>query len=304
MKRVVVTGASGFIGQHCLSMLNEKGYDVHAVSTKSLTQKNVQWHQINLLNIDEVRSVMGRVKPSHLLHLAWCTTPGTYWTSPENLNWLKASIDLVLEFKRTNGERVVLAGTCAEYDWQFGYCSEKVTPLIPKSLYGVCKNSLHNVIHSYSALVSLSAAWGRIFFLYGPHENPSRLVASVINHMLDGIPAKSTHGEQIRDFLYVEDVASAFVNLLDCKVSGAVNIASGEPVKIKKVIHEIAEIIGRPDLVSLGSVSAPENDPLLLLADTTRLKDEVNWKPANNLSDGLQKTVDWWRKKKKYDFEN
>jgi len=153
-------------------------------------------------------------------------------------------------------------------------------------------------------LVSLSAAWGRIFFLYGPHENPSRLVASVINHMLDGIPAKSTHGEQIRDFLYVEDVASAFVNLLDCKVSGAVNIASGEPVKIKKVIHEIAEIIGRPDLVSLGSVSAPENDPLLLLADTTRLKDEVNWKPANNLSDGLQKTVDWWRKKKKYDFEN
>jgi nucleoside-diphosphate-sugar epimerase len=119
--------------------------------------------------------------------------------------------------------------------------------------------------------------------------------------MLDGTPAKSTHGEQIRDFLFVEDVASAFVHLLDCEVNGAVNIASGEPLKIKKVVGEIAEIMGRPDLVRLGAIPAPENEPSLLVADTTRLTQEVNWTSSNTLRDGLEKTVDWWRKEKKDD---
>src|SRR5687768_13010953 len=103
MKRVMVTGANGFIGRHSLSILNEKGYEVHALSSAGGKQKDVHWHQVNLLNTDEVKSVMAHVQPSHLLHFAWCTTPGIYWTSPENLDWLKASIDLVQEFRRVKG---------------------------------------------------------------------------------------------------------------------------------------------------------------------------------------------------------
>lgn len=298
MKRVLVTGASGFIGRHCLPILLEKGYEVHAVSTKTLDQKDVMWHQADLLNTDRVKSLMADVRPSHLLHFAWCTTPGKYWTSNENLSWLKAGVDLLQEFGRMNGVRVVMAGTCAEYDWRYGFCSEQITPLTPTTLYGVSKNALNKVLESYSALQAFSAAWGRIFLLYGPGEHPSRLAASVINSILDGAPAKSTHGEQVRDFLYVEDAASAFVDLLDCQVSGPVNIASGEPVRIKEVVSEIAEAIGRPDLVNLGSVPPPPNDPPLLFADVTRLNREVKWMPHTALNAGIRKTIDWWKNRK------
>jgi nucleoside-diphosphate-sugar epimerase len=75
-----------------------------------------------------------------------------------------------------------------------------------------------------------SSAWGRIFFLYGPHEHPDRLVASVIRSILAGQPARTSHGRQIRDYLYADDVADAFVAVLDRGaqgVSGPYDIGTG-----------------------------------------------------------------------------
>ena len=145
----------------------------------------------------------------------------------------------------------------------------------------------------------LSAVWGRIFFLYGAHEHPSRLVPSVINALLDGKPALCTHGNQIRDFLHVEDVASAFAALLDSEVNGAVNIASGEPVALENIIYRIADKLERPDLVQLDAISAPASDVPLLIGDASRLKQEVGWSPRYDLDTGLEMTIDWWKRQKK-----
>ena len=222
--------------------------------------------------------------------------PGAYWTSQENVRWLQASLELLRSFKDHGGKRVVMAGTCAEYNWRYGYCSEEITPLNPVSLYGVCKNSLHDILMAYAHQEYLSAAWGRIFFLYGPHEHPARLVSSVINSLLSNQTALCTHGNQIRDFLYVEDVASAFVSLIDSDVKGAVNIASGKPLAIKDIIYLIAEKLGRSDLVQLGAIPVSETDPPLILADIGRLSHEISWSPQYNLDIGLEKTIDWWKK--------
>ena len=109
-------------------------------------------------------------------------------------------------------------------------------------------------------------------------------------------PAKCSHGEQKRDLLYVEDVASGFVSLLESNVTGAVNIASGKSVMIKDVIIQVVQKIGRLDLVKFGELPSPTNDPSLLIADTRRLREEVRWVPRFSLDEGLTKTVEWWKK--------
>ena len=301
MKRVLVTGSNGFIGRHCLPLLIEKGFEVHGVildMEMRLDMPKVQWWVADLLSPEQVRSLFEQVKPSHLLHFAWHTAPGAYWTSSENLRWLQASIEILRAFKLHGGKRILAAGTCAEYDWRFGYCSEQVTPVAPSTLYGICKNSLNEVLMSFADQEGLSAAWGRVFFLYGPHEHPTRLVPSVINALLDGQPALCTHGNQIRDFLHVEDVASAFAALLDSEVEGAVNIASGEPVALQNIIYRIAEKLERPDLVQLGAIPVSESDVPLLIGDASRLKQEVGWAPHYNLYAGLAMTIDWWKRQK------
>src|SRR5262249_4985499 len=149
---------------------------------------------------DTVAAIINRVRPSHLLHLAWTTEPGSYWTSPDNVRWLEASLSLLRAFAAHGGERVVMAGTCAEYDWAEGICREYPTPLRPISVDGVCKNALREVSESLGTRLGLRTAWGRVFFLYGPHEHPRRLVASVIGSLLHGEPALCSEGTQRRDF--------------------------------------------------------------------------------------------------------
>ena len=299
MKKVLITGASGFIGHHCLSHLARRGYEIHAVSSKGapfVDANNVTWHRVDLLKREQVFEVVADVQPTHLLHLAWYAVPGKYWTSTENFRWVQASLDLFQAFASVEGKRIVAAGSCAEYEWGSDEpCSETKTPLNPATLYGACKHALRIMLEAYAAQANVSAAWGRIFFLYGPREYESRLVASVIRSLLRGEPARCSHGRQVRDLLYVEDVAGAFVRLLDSDVRGAVNIASGHAVALKDVVGQIGERLNRSDLVKLNAVPAPANEPRYLVADVKRLSEELSWRPEHDLHDGMNKTIVWWQ---------
>lgn len=293
MTRVLVTGAGGFIGRHALPVLLERGHQVDAVSrtVPPTATDGVRWHGCDLLDAAQADALLEAVRPTHLLHFAWYATPPDYWTSPENLAWVEAGVHLLRRFAALGGERAVLAGTCAEYDLTHGYCSEQLTPLRPGSVYGASKHALQTV----TANAGISTAWGRIFFLYGPAEHPSRLVASVVRALLAGRPAPCSHGRQVRDFLHARDVASAFVALLDSQVVGPVNIASGVPVTIATVASTIGELIGRPDLVRLGAREAAPGEPPVVLADVRRLQEEVGWAARFSLASGLADTIDWWR---------
>lgn len=297
MKRVLLTGATGFIGRHVLPRLRQSGYEVHAVSSSRRERGDPlnHWHRVDLFQAHEVQRLLSGVRPTHLVHLAWNVEPGAFWTSPENLRWVAASLELVRAFAECGGHRAVFAGTCAEYDWTSGLCTEQESPLVPATLYGACKHGLQQILTAYASEADLSVAWARIFFLYGPHEPPGRLVSSVIESLLRNEAARCTAGEQVRDILHVDDVAAALVATLDSPVEGPINIGSGTGSKLKEVLQTIASSLGREDLLRLGARPMLPSDPPVLIASVDRLQKEVRWQPRHTLRSGLQDTVAWWQ---------
>ncbi|MFQ5851464.1 MAG: NAD-dependent epimerase/dehydratase family protein [Candidatus Binatia bacterium] len=297
--RVLVTGATGFIGRHAVPILLERGYNVYAVSRTQppaweTVPKNLVFHFCDLLSDKGVNELLPRIQPTHLLHFAWDVVPGKFWTALDNLAWIAASLRLFQRFTEVGGQRAVFAGTCAEYDWSAEYLSEKTTPLVPRSLYGVTKNSLRLCVEKAAGQLGLSMAWGRIFFLYGPHEQAKRLIPSVITSLISRKPVACTHGRQRRDFMHVSDVARAFVDLMESTWEGPINIASGEAVMIKTVVDLIGEIVGHHDLIEFGGLETPSDEPACLSADVEILRKRIGFVPRYNLETGLQNTIEWW----------
>ena len=297
MRRVLVTGASGFVGRPALGALAARGFDVHAVARGAPDDATpgITWHAADLLDAARRRSVVDAVGASHLLHLAWYAEPGAFWSARENAAWVAATVALVDEFALAGGRRATLAGTCAEYDWTAPGPLAEDAPLAPATYYGTCKDATRRVVEGLAAAAGLSLAWGRIFFVFGPGEDARRLVAGVARALVAGERAATSAGAQRRDFLHVDDVAGAFAALLDSAVEGAVNIASGEAASVRAVAEALAQAAGRPDLLDVGAVPRRADEPEEIVADVSRLRDEVGFRPRRSLRDGLADTVRWWR---------
>ncbi len=298
MARVLVTGAGGFVGQPLLDELVERGHEVHALDLREETSEGgVRWWRRDLDDADAVRALLAELRPERLVHLAWYVEHGRFWTSPENVAWVRRSLDLLMAFAETGGQRALLAGTCAEYDWRHSAepFDELRSPLGPATLYGTAKDALRRLAAGYAEQEGLQLAWGRLFLLYGPREAPGRLVPSVINSLLDGSPAETSSGTQRRDFMHVADVGGALAALLDSEVTGPVNVASGEAVPISEVVATIAQLAGRPELVRLGALPDRGGEPELLAADVHRLRAEVGFTPRFTLREGLADALAWWR---------
>ncbi len=295
--RVLLTGAGGFIGSHCQSAALARGLDLYLVDRPgSARAQDKRGFLADILDIRAVTQLVKEIRPTFLLHLAWVTRHNEFWNSADNEAWVDSSRRLVQTFRQFGGLRAVLVGSCAEYDWAHaGFCNEFTTPTEPQTQYGRAKDRLRRWAEEYATEAGLSLAWARLFFPYGPGEKPERLIPWVIRHLLAGQPADCTPGTQIRDLLYVSDVAEALVSLLVSPVTGPVNIGSGQPVMLRDAITQIAEMIGRPHLLRLGARPMPSDEPPLLVADTGRLNNEVRWVPRVSLRNGLAQTVGYWR---------
>jgi len=297
---VILTGASGFIGQHCIDHLLELGFRVVACynsadSANSLPQKkNLIWQRVNLLDTADVQKVLSANPATHMLHMAWYAEPGKFWDSRLNLDWLRASVNLLKVFTECGGGRFIGAGSCAEYDWSSNTYSEN-TPLNPSTLYGQCKSSLFQTGLQNATTAGIEFAWGRIFWLYGPGEDKRRLVPYVINSLLSDDEASCSEGAQIRDFMHVDDLARAFAELLKSNLQGPINIASGQGVSIKTLVQTIGRLIDKEHLLEMGAVPTKKDEPASIIADVAKLKEKLSFNPQIELEDGLLRTLEWWR---------
>jgi nucleoside-diphosphate-sugar epimerase len=280
LSRVLVTGAGGFIGRRVVPLLARDGHEVHSARG-------------DLLEPATAGDLIAAVRPTHLLHLAWYTEHGRFWESPQNLPWVEASLRLWREFAASDGaERFVGVGSCAEYEWSQPLLDEAATPLRPASLYGVCKDATRRTLEAASERAGISFGWGRVFFIYGPDEASGRLVPSVAGALAEGRPARTSDGGQVRDFLHVDDAAAALVALLESDVRGAVNIASGHGVPVREIVETLGRLAGRPDLIELGAVPRPEDDPPEMVGGMDRLRGQVGWEPRVSLEEGLASTLE------------
>lgn len=302
MARVLVTGASGFLGRFIPGMLSARGHEVH------LAGRNIdsaEWpiplslrcarHSVDLCADGTARTLLAEVRPTHLLHMAWYAEPGLFWNSAKNLDWVSASAQLFRAFVEEGGQRFVGVGTCAEYDWSHHTLSPDRTPLNPSTSYGSAKARLYQLLSRASHDAGISFAWGRVFFPFGPWEHPARLLPQIIQGILHGNEVDLSEGTQVRDFIYSEDAARIFVDLLDKPFEGPINVASGSGMSIRAFAETVARHLGHAELLRFGRKPAGNDYSPYMVADVSNLRREVDTSCPIGIEEGLARTIAWWR---------
>lgn len=297
--RVLVTGATGFFGSRAAAKLSAVG-EVFALVRPSSDRARLaalapgaRLVEGDVLDPASLRRAVVEVRPEICVHLAWYAVPGKYLEAPENLAHLRAGTMLVEALAEAGCRRLVTAGTCFEYDTSLGYLAES-SATAPRFLYAACKRALGEVTAHAARLAGMSHVHARFFYQYGPHEHPARLVPAVVRALLAGEEAKTTAGEQVRDFLHVDDVAEAVKVLATAEAIGIVNVGSGVPVRVADLVRAAAAACGRTDLLRLGALPYREGDPMFVCADATKLR-ALGFRPSIDLEAGMADAVRFWR---------
>ncbi len=296
-KKVFVTGANGFIGQHSLIPLLEEGYTVYACCHHLPVVKIPDVHYItcDLRDDENIEKILCDISVSYLLHFAWYVEPKKYMHSEQNIEWLNYSMKLIQLFIKYGGKRIVTAGTCAEYDWQNIHSSLKISENFSTqnnfSLYSASKTALGSLSYAFTKKYGLSAAHGRIFYLFGPGENTNRLIPSAISLLRNKQEIKLENGLYTRDYLYVKDVANAFVKILTSDITGSVNVGYGEGQNLLTLLKRIESIMGERNLIKV-STTASISEPISIIANINKLK-MLGWRRKYSIEEALKEYCDF-----------
>lgn len=292
MKRLLITGSTGSIGTQCLKLVNTKEYDVHTISSKNTTDSLFESHTLDLLDLSKITTLIKKINPTDILHLAWTTEHGKYWSDLNNLSWIQSTIEILKAFNGKNANKIVISGTCAEYDWNYSVCQEDTTPCNPRTLYGISKHSLHSLVRAFSNETKINYAWGRLFFVYGEYENKARIIPYTINQLLKNKKPEFSNLSQARDFIHVYDAANILMKLLTNDINGVFNIGSGQKIELKDLVTLIAKKMSKLDLID---VRHETHNSHILVADMSKLNAILNnFNYKFNLNNGLEHTIDCW----------
>ncbi len=290
--RILVTGATGFIGRHTVRHLLASGHELailvppgEAAAGRGMcdaisgmqhyrgTMEQVPWREI------------AEFAPSACLHLAWIATPEVYLDSPENLMHLEWSQTFIRRLVEMGVRRVVVTGSCAEY------APSGDTSVAP--LYVQCKTRLWEWLKQEfgNAQVggdAFTVAWLRLFYPYGPGEAPQRLISALIASFREQRPFTVRCPAVAKDYIHVRDVASALAGMVAARYVGDADVGTGHAVSLGALATQVAELMGCPELLVLGQ----ERDRLgTRVADTAVLR-SLGWQPGISLEAGLREMVD------------
>ena len=289
--KLLLTGASGFLGRHVLGILRQQGIaTVMLGRTRAPDSAFAEFIEADLLAAPDFSGLVQAAGATHLLHLAWYAEHGAYWASPLNLRWVDATTRLVEAFCQSGGQQVVVAGTCAEYDWASAWCREDSTPLAPATLYGTAKDATRRLVMAVCVQHDIPCNWARVFLPYGPGESAKRLIPSLISVFRGLQPPFGVNASAWRDFLHATDVANGLVTLLHKGDGGAFNISSGQPTQLADVVRELARLFNTDPQPVLSLSGQRLGEPALLVGENLKLQ-SLGWRPALSLVQGLTQTV-------------
>lgn len=300
MARVVVTGAAGFLGSHCTRALLSRGHAVLAWTRPGAPLPAAGGGLERLeLDLDAVRAPEGRAAaaaalaafaPDALLHLAWRGTRGAARDDVLQLQNVAVGSEVMSLALAAGARRLVGVGSQAEYGRLDRPISEEDRPA-PETLYGAAKLALGQLWLALGGRQGCSCAWARVFSLYGPGEKGQALVPDLIRALHAGRELALGRGEEVWDYLYVEDAAEALALLVERPAEGAFNVSSGIPVRIREVVEEIGRSVAPGAPLAFGARPEVAGAPRHLVGRADRLRDAVDWSPRTPLADGLARTI-------------
>jgi UDP-glucuronate decarboxylase len=254
---IVVLGCSGAVGKRIVSIIVESGHEVLGYRGKSpcnLDSKLHKCHSIDLLT-DSIHDDLKKIQARTLIHTAWLTRPIDYLENIENQIWLHKSKDVIKSFFEFGGEDLLITGTCAEYNWHdINNLKEESNNEFPESLYGKSKLALLDWLR-FSELPFL---WTRTFFQYGQMGDSQRLIPYLLESVGKGEKCTVRGANEIRDFVFIDDVAKALVSLVEKGAKGVVNVGSGQGILLADLAELICHVTGKPNSVKLEYADEPK----------------------------------------------
>ncbi len=306
-RRVLVTGASGFIGSHLTRRLVELGAEVHALTstvssvypTRLLDlRERITLHEGSLTDRGAMDAVVAAAGPELVAHLGAYTHVGKSWQRVDECIQanVQGTVNLLMALAPAGYERFVNTGTSEIYgDVDVPFREDG--PVHPISPYSVSKHSAEQ----YCRLFADSRAWPivrvRPFNAYGPAQSPDRVIPELVARGLQGRPIKMTQGRQTREFNYVADLVEGFLLLLTTPgIDGELfNLGCGEEVSMRELATKVMALLGDPVEVEFGALPDRPTEIWRMYADSTRARERLGWAPQVSLAEGLARTVDWYR---------
>lgn len=273
MKKVLVTGASGFVGRHIVTeLLSRDCFTVVVIRSdryfSNFEQKNFKRILTNNLFLEDKKKYFQILEGIDIvIHAAWYYDPKLYLDSYENITCLTGSLRMIDACIERKIEKFVGIGTCYEYDFTDGILNE-LSKINPKSLYGASKASLYFIASELMNSNGIKFSWCRPFFLYGEGENENKLHSYIHNQLKNNLPVYLTSGDQIRDYLDVKIAATKIVNVALGEHIGAVNICSGNYSTVREIALKIAEKYSRTELIRFGERNKRRIDPDVIVGSS------------------------------------
>lgn len=302
--RCLITGASGFLGAALVRQLRARGHDVLVLlrpgSSPARLQDllgEVEVVSGDLSQPDALRSAIARQPIDALAHLAWFGVTADFRNSPLQISQNLVSTLAVWEGAHSAGCKVWLGlGSQAEYGPHQGILREDLCPH-PVTAYGVAKLAAGQATAKMSELVGMRHVWLRLLSAYGPGDNERHMLPSVIFDLLARRKPKLTLGEQLWDYLYVDDAAAAMCTVLEQPVAGVFNLSSGSAVALRRIVEQLRDMIDPALPIGFGEVPYRHDQVMHLEGDISRLSAATGWRPATSLQQGLRQTIEWCRKR-------
>ena len=292
--RLFLTGATGFIGSAIRELALAQGHEVAGLvrpgperRARSLAVDATRWMPGTLADLpwDAIRSF----GPDVCIHTAWIATPGVYLNAPENEQYFHWSMALAKGLAGLALRQLVVLGTCIEYQLGPEPLREDSTPIAPTTPYAQWKDRLRQGLEAELSS-DTALAWARVFYPYGVGEHPERLCTSLIRRLQAGEPVTLKTPDSVKDYIYITDLASAFLTLAQCGFAGPVNVATGHGVTVGHIARTLGQLLARPELIQ--TAQPPAEDPFpVVVGDASRLK-SLGWTPQISIAQGLRLLVD------------
>jgi nucleoside-diphosphate-sugar epimerase len=301
--RVLLTGASGFVGSHLLARFLRTGEHALAVVLRPGAPprrighllKQVEIIEGDLARPEALAEPMRRFGPDLVLHAAWAGPNTKNRDHAQHADHVIHTIELAKLAHATGARHFIGIGSQAEYG-AAAVRTDEEQPARPVTLYGTAKLCAGLLAGKLCSTFGIRFAWVRLFAAYGPEEDPAWLIPSMCRALLAGQRPATTPGEQRWDYLYVEDAAEAIHRVAVVpRATGTFNLGSGRVNTIRKVIEIIRDLINPQAPVGFGELAYGPHQVMHMEANIDRLRQATGWEPETDLATGLRRTVDWFR---------